>query len=160
MNTIPLVLSLMLASIAWGGEDGDRDSIRSCLKSWSRHPFKAEAPEYRTLSTSVKVFGIGGKVEDDRNTEAPELVLIKPSVNVFSKGTFRLLNPNGWYCLKGKVAVFSKVEIQLHCKANLASSSDGATILASNDRSDGVTVFGKSEVKKIGCAAAAPSGEN
>ncbi|HEX4922833.1 MAG TPA: hypothetical protein VFV50_02070 [Bdellovibrionales bacterium] len=149
---------LLSVTSSRASEQGDRDSIRACLKSWGKHPFKAESPEFRTISASVKVFGIGGKVEDDRKTDEPELVLIKPSVNVFSKGTFRLLNPNGWYCLKGKVAVFSKVEIQLHCKASLASSSDGATILASNDRSDGVTVFGKSEVKKIGCGSG--SGEN
>jgi hypothetical protein len=146
-------LFLGLFSISsFASEDGDMDSLKSCLRNWGSHPFKTETPEYRSISPSVKVFGIGGKVEDERETKKPELVLIKPSVNVFSKATFRLMNPNGWYCLKGKVAVFSKVEIQLTCKANLAASSDGATVLASNDKSDGVTVFGSSEVKRVGCA--------
>ena len=90
-------------------------------------------------------------MQDDRETEQPELVLIKPSVSVFSKGTLELLNPQGWYCLESKVAVFSAVDIQIDCRANLASSSDGATVLGSNDRRDGVTVFGKSNVTRIGC---------
>ena len=49
------------------------------------------------------------------------------------------------------MAVFSAVYIQIDCRANLASSSDGATVLGSNDRRDGVTVFGKSNVTRIGC---------
>jgi hypothetical protein len=99
----------------------------------------------------VRIFSTGVSVQDDRATEQPDLVLVKPSVSVFSKSTIRLLNPQGWYCLKGKVAVFSGVDIQIDCRANLASSSDGATVLGSNDRRDGVTVFGNSSVNGIGC---------
>jgi hypothetical protein len=99
----------------------------------------------------VRIFSTGVSVQDDRATEQPDLVLVKPSVSVFSKSTIRLLNPQGWYCLKGKVAVFSGVDIQIDCRANLASSSDGATVLGSNDRRDGVTVFGNSSVNRIGC---------
>jgi len=90
-------------------------------------------------------------VKDDRETQQPELVLIKPSVSVFSEGTLKLLNPQGWYCLESKVAVFSEVDIQIDCRANLASSSDGTTVLGSNKKRDGVTVFGTSNVTRIGC---------
>ena len=57
-------------------------------------------------------------------------VLIKPSVSVFSKGTLKLLNPQGWYCLESNVAVFSEVDIQIDCRANLASSSGGTTVIS------------------------------
>ena len=90
-------------------------------------------------------------MQDDRETQQPELVLIKPSVSVFSKGTLKLLNPQGWYCLESKVVVFSEVDIQIDCRANLASSSDGTTVLGSNERRDGVTVLGTSKVTRIGC---------
>jgi hypothetical protein len=142
---------LLIPTLGWSGEGSDRDALETCLKNWGRHPFVEGNLDYRTIAPSVRVFGVGVSVEDDRATERPELVLIKPSVSVFSKGTLKLLNPQGWYCLEGKVTVFSAVDIQIDCRANLASSSDGATVLGSNDRRDGVTVFGTSNVNRIGC---------
>jgi hypothetical protein len=142
---------LLIPTLGWSGEGSDKDALKACLKHWGKHPFVEGNLDYRTIARSVRVFGIGVSVQDDRETEQPELVLIKPSVSVFSKGTLKLLNPQGWYCLEGKVAVFSTVEIQIDCRANLASSSDGATVLGSNDRRDGVTVFGTSKVNRIGC---------
>ena len=148
MTKILLLFTLLFSSVSFASEDGDLDSLKKCLKSWGTHPFKTDDLKYRTIAPKVKVFGIGGDSNDDRETAGPDLVLIKPSVNVFTKGTMNLMNPNGWYCIKGKVAVFSKVEINLHCKANLAASSEGATVLGSNENNDGVTVFGKSKVKR------------
>lgn len=145
---------LLIPTLGWSIEGGDRDALRACLKSWGQHPFVEGNLDYRTIAPSVRVFGTGVSVQDDRETEQPELVLVKPSVSVFSRSTIKLLNPQGWYCLKGKVAVFSSVDIQINCRANLASSSDGATVLGSNDRRDGVTVFGKSNVYRVGCGKA------
>ena len=145
---------LLIPTLGWSIEGGDRDTLRACLKSWGQHPFVEGNLDYRTIAPSVSVFGIGASVQDDRETKQPELVLVKPSVSVFSRSTIKLLNPQGWYCLKGKVAVFSSVDIQIDCRANLASSSDGATVLGSNDRRDGVTVFGNSNVYRVGCGKA------
>jgi len=147
-----LICSLLLiTTLGWSEEGSDKDALKACLKNWGKHPFVEGNLNYRTIAPSVSVYGIGVSVRDDRETQQPELVLIKPSVSVFSKGTLKLLNPQGWYCLESKVAVFSEVDIQIDCRANLASSSDGATVLGSNDRRDGVTVFGKSNVNRIGC---------
>ena len=147
-----LICSLLLIpTLGWSEEGSDKDALKACLKNWGKHPFVEGNLNYRTIAPSVSVFGIGVSVQDDRETQQPELVLIKPSVSVFSKGTLKLLNPQGWYCLESKVAVFSEVDIQIDCRANLASSSDGATVLGSNERRDGVTVFGTSNVTRIGC---------
>ncbi len=149
-----LICSLLLIpSLGWSDErtDNDTDALNTCLKHWGKHPFVEGNLDYRTIAPSVRVFGTGVSVQDDRATEQPELVLVKSSVSVFAKSTIRLLNPQGWYCLKGKIAVFSTVDIQIDCRANLASSSDGATVMGSNDRRDGVTVFGDSNVNRIGC---------
>jgi hypothetical protein len=62
-----------------------------------------------------------------------------------------LANPNGWYCLKGKVDVMGKTEINLNCKAHLATSTDSVTVAGSDDNDTGVTVLGKSVVNKVGC---------
>ncbi len=142
---------LLIPTLGWSGDRTDKDALEACLKHWGTHPFGEGNLDYRTIAASVRVFGIGASVQDDRETEQPELVLIKPSVSVFSRGTLNLLNPQGWYCLEGKVAVFSAVDIQIGCRTNLASSSDGATVLGSNDRRDGVTVLGTSNVHRIGC---------
>jgi len=142
---------LLIPTLGWSGAESDKDALQACLKNWGQHPFVEGNPDYRTIAPSVRVFGIGVSVQDDRETEQPELVLIKPSVSVFSRGTLTLLNPQGWYCLEGKVAVFSAVDIQMDCRANLASSSEGAPVLGSNERRDGVTVFGTSNVNRIGC---------
>ena len=147
-----LICSLLLIpTLGWSQEESDKDALKACLKNWGKHPFVEGNLDYRTIAPSVSVFGIGVSVQDDRETQQPELVLIKSNVSVFSKGTLKLLNPQGWYCLESKVAVFSEVDIQIDCRANLASSSDGATVLGSNDRKDGVTVFGTSYVNWIGC---------
>jgi len=147
-----LICSLLLIPVlGWSGEGTDKDAVNACLKNWGKHPFVEGNLDYRTIAPSVRVFGVGVSVQDDRETAQPELVLIKPSVSVFSRGTLRLLNPQGWYCLEGKVGVFCAVDIQIDCRTNLASSSDGATVLGSHDRRDGVTVFGTSKVTRIGC---------
>ena len=150
-----LICSLLLiTTLAWSDEWSDRDALKACLKNWGNHPFAEGDLNYRTIAPSVSVYGIGTSVRDDRETQQPELVLIKPSVSVFSRSTIKLLNPQGWYCLKGKVAVFSSVDIQIDCRANLASSSNGTVVLGSNERRDGTTVFGTSKVTRIGCAKA------
>jgi hypothetical protein len=149
-----LICSLLLIpTLGWSdeGNDKDTDALKACLRNWGTHPFGEGNLAYRTIAPSVRVFSTGVSVQDDRATEQPELVLVKPSVSVFAKSTIKLLNPQGWYCLKGKVAVFSAVDIQIDCRANLASSSDGTTVMGSNDRRDGVTVFGNSNVSRIGC---------
>jgi hypothetical protein len=145
---------LLIPNLGWSEEISDRDALKTCLRNWGKHPFVEGNLDHRTIAPSVRVFDTGVSVQDDRVTEQPELVLIKPSVSVFSKTTIKLLNPQGWYCLKSKVGVFSEVDIQIDCRANLASSSDGATVLGSNDRRDGVTVFGTSKVNRIGCEKA------
>jgi hypothetical protein len=145
-----LILLLALQSIAASATD--MDEIQQCLRSWGTHPFAKENPEYRTISSKVKVMGIGNEMTDTKNTTKPELVLLKPSVNVMSKSVVSLLNPNGWYCVKGKVDVLGKTEINLHCKAHMTSSNDGATVLGSNEAETGVTVLGKSIVNRVGCS--------
>lgn len=153
-HLVVLICSLLLIpTLGWPDEGSakDADALNTYLKHWGKHPFVEGNLDYRTIAPSVRIFGTGVSVQDDRETAQPELVLVKPSVSVFAKSTIKLLNPQGWYCLKGKVAVFSAVDIQIDCRANLASSSDGATVMGSNDRRDGVTVFGNSSVNRIGC---------
>ncbi|MBE0626198.1 MAG: hypothetical protein IH606_15430 [Burkholderiales bacterium] len=106
-------------------------SIAACLKAWGDHPF-GNAPQFKTLETSVTVFGIGGKTADTQPTSTPALVLINPSFNLMGGSTIELLNPNGWYCLRTTVTVMGRVGIRAHCKAQLASTSAGSTVLGNN----------------------------
>lgn len=106
-------------------------SIAACLKAWGDHPF-GETPQFKTLATSVKVFGIGSEPADTEPTSFPSLVLINPSVNVMGGSTIELLNPNGWYCLRTTIGIMGRVSIRAHCKAHLASTSAGITALGNN----------------------------
>ncbi len=143
-----LILGLSFSAIGWAS---DMDELKECLRHWGKHPFSKSEPEYRTIAGKVKVMGIGGEMIDMVKTEKPALILLKPSVNVMSKSVITLMNPNGWYCIKGKVDVLGKTEVNLHCHAHMASSSDGTTVLGSDDSETGVTVLGKSTLNRVGC---------
>ena len=127
-------------------------SIAACLEVWRDHPF-GKTPQYKTLDTSIKVFGIGGKTVDAAPTNSPELVLINPSFNVMGVSTIELLNPNGWYCLRTTVSLLGNVNIRAHCKARLAAVSAGAAALGNNGenrsvRDLAVTLIGSVSVER------------
>jgi hypothetical protein len=106
-------------------------AIAACLKAWGDHPF-GKTPQFKTLGTSIKVFGIGSEASDTEPTSSPSLVLINPSVNVLGGSTIELLNPNGWYCMRTTVSVMGRFSIRANCKAHLASTSAGVTVVANN----------------------------
>ena len=153
MKLLVIVLSLLFVCSAHAGKYDK--NVKECLKHWGKTPFNKKNPKYRTVSTSVNVFGAGKDIVEDKKTSGPELVLIKPSVNVLGKTKMKLLNPNGWYCMKSNTNVLGKAVIELHCNAKMAVASTGATVLGGDDGEDsgqqGTTVLGKTKIKRIGC---------
>jgi hypothetical protein len=125
-------------------------AIASCLRAWGKQPFGAN-PRYKTLSTSVKVFGIGENPADRERTSSPSLVLVNTGVNVMGRTRVELLNPNGWYCFKSNVNVMGSLIITAACTAHLASAHDGTTVLGSNSDNKSVTVMGSTRVELVGC---------
>lgn len=105
--------------------------IASCLKLWGNHPFRKNS-QFKTLGTSLKVFGVGNSIGDTEPTSSPSLVLIEPIFNVMGESTIELLNPNGWYCMRTAVSLMGMVTIRAHCKARLAATSDGKTVQGDN----------------------------
>jgi hypothetical protein len=150
-----LVLGLFSSAFAEERERPRRteaEVIRSCLGAWPDNPFRNDdPPRYKVLGSSVNVVGIGGDVVDDEATPNPQLVLVKPAVNVLTKGRFRLMNPNGWYCFESAVTVLAKSEVIAHCTAHLTSSVQGVAVAGGNTGTDAVTVLGKAVVKRVGC---------
>ena len=146
----PLVVCALLfvPAAAWAQDD---NAIAACLKAWGNHPFGSK-PQYRTLQTSVKVFGIGNNTRDAEVTSAPTLILINTGVNVMGGSNMELLNPNGWYCLRATVNVMGGMNIRAHCKAHLASASEGATVLGNSSDNRGVTVMGSTNVERVDCS--------
>lgn len=145
-----LIFALLTASLAPAFAT-DQSDIDTCLSKWKGHPFTGKSKDFRTLSTSVRVMGIGKAVRDSGKTDSPELVLVKPSVSVMSKTELHLENSNGWYCLSSNVNVMSKSVIHLACKANLASAAEGVAVLGQDEEESGVTVLGKTQVIKESC---------
>lgn len=103
-------------------------SIAACLKAWGDHPF-GKSPQFKTLGTTAKLFGIGSAASDAVVTSSPVLVLVEPIFNVMGETTIDLRNPNGWYCLRTTVSILGKVNIRAHCKAQLAETSDGNAVV-------------------------------
>lgn len=153
---LPLTIAAIAGAIlfsppAASAQDQDLDSaIAACLKAWGDHPF-GDKPRYRTMQTSVKVFGIGGKSGDTEKTKTPALVLVNPGVNVMGGTTVELLNPNGWYCLRSTVNVMGGLTLSAHCDAHIASSTDGATVMGNSSENKGVTVMGSTRVERVDC---------
>ena len=145
------VVLVCTSAFASDQDAGDISTVQACLKNFGKHPFNAEKPHFRVMAAKVRVFGIGGKTQDEVATNKPELILVKPNVSVMSKSDLNLLNPNGWYCLKGQVSVLGKSLIHLHCDAKLTSSRDGVTVLGGNDHDAGVTVLGTTNLDRVGC---------
>lgn len=149
-----LGLFLSLAAARDAKAVTEADAIKSCLAAWGEHPFgTTDEPRYKVLSPSVKVLGVGSEVSDETETDQPQLVLVKPSVNVLTKSDYRLMNPNGWYCFASNVTVLAKSEITAHCRAHLASSRESVAVAGGNKGTEGVTVLGKAVVKRVGCEA-------
>jgi hypothetical protein len=150
MKKILLIALCVAFGSAFAAED--KDEVQTCLKNWKTHPFKGKESDFRVIGSKVKVLGMGDEMIDGQKTNTPELVFVKPTVNVMSKSVIRLLNPNGWYCLKSNVAVMGKTEIEVDCKAKLASATTGATVLGKDETDNGnVTVLGKNTITKVNC---------
>lgn len=142
-----------LLSVLWAlpafADSGDADALQTCLRKWKDHPFQVDGKsiaDYRTIGSSVKVLWIGEDPADERKTEKPELILVKPTVGVLSERRLSLMNPNGWYCLKANVTILAKSEITVACKASIESGSDNVTVAASGEK--GVTVLGKTVIRR------------
>ena len=145
-----LALAAALQTTGVASAQTPEPSIAACLKAWGKHPFGSN-PQYKTLATSVKVFGIGKASGDTETTSAPILVLVNPGVNVMGGTTVELLNPNGWYCLRSNVNVMGGLTLKAHCKAKLASAVDGVTVMGDNADSKATTVMGATRVELVGC---------
>lgn len=123
-------------------------SIAACLKAWGEHPF-GKKPQFKTLGTSVTVFGIGDKDVDTEQTSSPSLVLVSPIFNVMGGSTIDLLNPNGWYCLQTAVSILGRLTIRVQCKAHLAMTSNGRTMRGNEAENRGIRDLGVTSVGTI-----------
>jgi hypothetical protein len=146
---IGLLLGASLGVSALAAETED-SPVNSCLNAWGSHPF-GKNPAYTTLSTSVKVFGIGHETADTEVTQAPALILVNPGVTVGGDSVVQVLNPNGWYCLRTTVSVMGGLTIKAHCKAHLATTAGDVLADANAANGKGVTVLGTTRVERVGC---------
>lgn len=146
---IGVLLGVCAMAPAVAAEEVD-SSVSSCLKAWGKHPF-GKNPQYKTLSTSVKVFGIGRDTIDAEPTSKPALVLVNPSVNVAGGTTIQALNPNGWYCFRTTVSVMGGMTIKAHCKSHLATTSGDVLEVGNGEGDKGITVMGSTKVERVGC---------
>lgn len=127
--------------------------VNLCLQNWgNKHPFKNMSQfRFRVVENNVKVFGVGDNFTDNSSTIYPQMILIRPAVNVMGKMEYNLANPNGWYCLDSNVTVMGKSVINLACDAKLTSTHGSITVMgkSSSDEKSGTTVLGKTVIKRL-----------
>lgn len=146
-----VLLVIALSSISAFAES-DSDAVKSCLSKFKTHPFDSESPKFRTIKGAVRVLGFGSDIVDKQKSDNVELILIKPAVSVIAKTVYKLHNPNGWYCMKAKVNVISNTTVELDCSARFTTSDKSVTVIGKDDTAKGgVTVIGKSQIKRINC---------
>ena len=151
---IRLVLAVLALGFATASAAADQVALDACIKAWGKAaPFKKGKAADKTIGTGVKVFGIGsGQTGGDAPSDKPELILVRPAVNVAGVSNMKLRNPNGWYCFRSNVTVAGALRIEAHCKAHIASArEDGTSVGAVDESNQGVAVFGALRVSRFGC---------
>lgn len=150
-----MIPTLFLAAFAddglTHGTERQQLAIERCLANWGEHPF-GEKPRFKEGSLEVRVLQRHDYQKVDDPTDVPQLVYIEPNVNVLSRVTYQLTNPNGWYCFNNHVDVLSKIRFELQCDAKLTVSREGATVLGADEVDKGVTVLGSVRIERR-CAA-------
>jgi hypothetical protein len=138
-----------------GSESPHWPDVKACINAWEgkSNPFRNKKNvQFRIMSGTVKVFGLGGGANDNTDkikTAYPQLIFIKSAVNVMGKSTFRLMNPNGWYCFEDNVNVLGKAVVEIGCETNVATTSGSTTVMGASRGESGVTVLGKTDIKRI-----------
>lgn len=149
VRIVALLASCVVLSVPIGVSAQEIDSpIAACLKAWGDPPF-GKKPQFKTLGTSVTVFGIGERAGDTEQTSSPSLVLVNPIFNVMGGSTIELLNPNGWYCLQTAVSILGRLTIRVQCKAHLAMTSNGRTMRGNDAENTGIRDLGVTSVGTI-----------
>jgi hypothetical protein len=152
-----IILAVLALGLATASAAADQAALDACIKAWGKStPFRKGKPADKTIGTGVKVFGIGsGQKGGDAPSDKPELILVRPAVNVAGVSNLKLSNPNGWYCFRSNVTVAGALRIEAHCKAHIASAKeDGTSVGAVDESNQGVAVFGALRVSRFGCADA------
>lgn len=129
------------------GTERQQLAIQRCLANWKDHPFGDE-PRFKEAALTVRVLQFNDTHRVDEPTTEPQLVYLEPNVNVLSKVTYALTNPNGWYCLNNNVDVLSKIRFDMHCEGRLTASRDTTTVLGADDLNKGVTVLGSVRIER------------
>lgn len=136
-----LLLSSSAALAYENAEDylarGRDAAIKSCLSQFADHPFDPADVNAKFLAPTVSVFNHGTTLEDSEVTTEPVLVVIAPAINVLGDVTYKLQNPNAWYCLASNISVLGTTKVELACDAHFAQSN--------------VTVGSKATVERVGC---------
>ncbi len=94
--------------------------VDGCLAQFPDHPFGTGQVTPRVVAPSINVLTRTSTLNEDKITNNPELVIIVGTVNILGNSEFKLLNPNGWYCIPTNLSVFGTTSIDLNVNAHLA----------------------------------------
>ena len=153
-----------------GLTDGQKESMKQCLAHWGLlHPFALDRQMAdRVLFAHLEVGPLNRLVDavvgtefsgisDTKVTDKPYLTMIFASVNVLATDfllptvTYRLLNPNGWYCIDFSFDVGSHLKVQLKKGAHLADPHWAFNIFADQQpiAEHNISILSKSEIEVV-----------
>jgi hypothetical protein len=138
-------------------EDKDMEAIKRCLRKWKDNPFGASVTNYKKISAAITVGGFGNAINDTERTSEPWLILVDAGVNVLGAPTYKLLNPNGWYCMKVNVNVMTALTVDLHCNARLVDSRVNVNV--GSTQSGGTSAVGVHVLSSVTVNDVRPSGD-
>jgi hypothetical protein len=97
--------------------------VKQCLAKFPDNPFAGHVTVFRKIVPLPSFNEDKVTVDDSTISATPAMILITDGLNVGGNIIFKLLDPNGFYCIK-PAAMVKNLIIQLDCKARIADAND------------------------------------
>lgn len=133
-----------------GASETEKATLEKCLAKFPDNPFQGKIKNFKRIKSIQSIGGMGTAISDSVKTAEPFLVLVKSVNSIGSSLEFKLLNPNGYYCIESSNSIGSNIDVELSCSARLAdenqtvsaigSSSNGAIANSSNQIGSNTTI--------------------
>jgi hypothetical protein len=97
--------------------------VKQCVTKFQDNPFAGHITSFRKIVPLPSFNEDKVVIDDFQVSQAPTMILITDGLNVGGNVTFKLLDANGYYCIK-PAAMVQNLVIQLDCKARIADAND------------------------------------
>ncbi|RYZ50380.1 MAG: hypothetical protein EOP07_23060 [Proteobacteria bacterium] len=109
------------------GDDGkinptDELNLKNCESVWGNDAPARTEDNTRVIHSNISVGSLGVGISDLKKTDKPEYVVVYSSIAVGGAPEWKLLNPNGYYCIVSAINVGTSLTVHLDKAAHIADS--------------------------------------